>query len=76
MQTTPHNETKLIILQDAGKTLGNHRAGSIQEARNYLANIESVAREARQSTDPRVLATALGVIGLQAAQIPALSVEL
>jgi hypothetical protein len=38
-------------------------------ARKYLAGLENMAREARETDDPRVLVTALAVISQQTANI-------
>ncbi len=45
------------------------RGLDVVQARQYLAGVESLAREARTTRDPRVLDVALGVLDMQPANV-------
>ena len=46
---------------------------NLDATRRYLAGLEKLCREARTSTDPRVLRTALEILGIQASIINSLT---
>jgi hypothetical protein len=55
----------MSTLQRTATPVKQPRTIALNEVRRYLAGVEALAREARESEDPRVLITGLAVLARQ-----------
>jgi hypothetical protein len=72
VQATPASKTSLVLVRSSrnGKAAGPDTA----KIQGYLDAIEGLIREAKNTSDPRVLMTALRVLGSQADNVSRLGV--